>query len=484
MWSRSHSGALPAIHALAPDAKIYCSAPHGAKGLTAHYGDLGYVPVKTGDNLCIGRRTLQFTQTVMVHWPDNMVTYCPEDRILFSNDAFGQHFASSKRFDDEVGLPEVLAQAKKYYANIVMPYSRHVVRALDALGGLDIDMIAPSHGVIWRSHVAEILETYARWSSLEPEDYAIVVYDSMWHTTETMAREIVEAFVECGVPARLFDLKANHISDIMHRDAVRKYVAVARHAQHGMMPTVAALPVLPEGPVAQGRLGGARRHPVRLVRLGNQRARRGCRAARGLRVRDAARHAVPPVGRGRGAPRTAAGRHRARGGEIAAPMDGASPEKILLIANPASRHGEGIVDAARVEALLRERADAELTVLMTQRRGHAEELAAAAGGFDLVVVVGGDGAAHEVANGLMRIPREGRPAMGVVPAGSGNDYALSLGMSRSLEEAARQLVSAPRRWADLGVCNGRHFIETLSFGLDAAIALDTIERRKRTAPRA
>ena len=161
-------------------------------------------------------------------------------------------------------------------------------------------------------------------------------------------------------------------------------------------------------------------------------------------------------------------------------MDGASPEKILLIANPASRHGEGIVDAARVEALLHERADAELTVLMTQRRGHAEELAAAAGGFDLVVVVGGDGAAHEVANGLMRIPREGRPAMGVVPAGSGNDYALSLGMSCSLEEAARQLVSAPRRWADLGVCNGRHFIETLSFGLDAAIALDTIERRKRT----
>lgn len=161
-------------------------------------------------------------------------------------------------------------------------------------------------------------------------------------------------------------------------------------------------------------------------------------------------------------------------------MDGASPEKILLIANPASCHGEGIVDAARVEALLHERADAELTVLMTQRRGHAEELAAAAGGFDLVVVVGGDGAAHEVANGLMRIPREGRPAMGVVPAGSGNDYALSLGMSRSLEEAARQLVSAPRRWADLGVCNGRHFIETLSFGLDAAIALDTIERRKRT----
>ena len=238
---QDHSGALPILHELAPEAKIYCSAPHGLKGLTAHYGDLGYVPVKTGDSLCIGKRTLHFTQTVMVHWPDNMVTYCPEDRILFSNDAFGQHFASSKRFDDEVGLPEVLAQAKKYYANIVMPYSRHVVKALGVLGGLDIDMIAPSHGVIWRSHVSEILKTYAQWSSLEPEKYAIVVYDSMWHTTETMAREIVEAFVECGVPARLFDLKANHISDIMTEMLSAKYVAVGSPTlNNGMMPTVAA----------------------------------------------------------------------------------------------------------------------------------------------------------------------------------------------------------------------------------------------------
>ncbi|MEI3230495.1 MAG: FprA family A-type flavoprotein [Gordonibacter pamelaeae] len=150
---QDHSGALPALCALAPNARIYASAPHGVSGLAAHYGDRGYVPVKTGDTLAIGKRTLTFTQTVMVHWPDNMVAYSDADRILFSNDAFGQHYASSKRFDDEVGLPEVLAQAKKYYANIVMPYSRHVQRALGALGGLDIDMIAPSHGVVWRSHV-------------------------------------------------------------------------------------------------------------------------------------------------------------------------------------------------------------------------------------------------------------------------------------------------------------------------------------------
>ena len=238
---QDHSGALPALCALAPNARIYASAPHGVSGLAAHYGDRGYVPVKTGDTLAIGKRTLTFTQTVMVHWPDNMVAYSDADRILFSNDAFGQHFASSKRFDDEVGLPEVLAQAKKYYANIVMPYSRHVQRALGALGGLDIDMIAPSHGVVWRSHVPEILDTYACWSSLAPEDYAVVVYDSMWHTTEAMAREILEAFIECGVPARLFDLKANHISDIMTEVLSAKYVAVGSPTlNNGMMPTVAA----------------------------------------------------------------------------------------------------------------------------------------------------------------------------------------------------------------------------------------------------
>ena len=199
------------------------------------------VTVKEGDTLSLGHHELHFVMAPMVHWPDSMVTYDEYDQILFSNDAFGQHYASSKHFDDEVGLPEVLAQAKKYYANIVMPYSRHVQRALGALGGLDIDMIAPSHGVVWRSHVPEILETYARWSSLAPEEYAIVVYDSMWHTTEAMAHEILEAFIECGVSARLFDLKANHISDIMTEVLSARYVAVGSPTlNNGMMPTVAA----------------------------------------------------------------------------------------------------------------------------------------------------------------------------------------------------------------------------------------------------
>lgn len=253
---QDHSGAVPAISYLAPRAKIYASGPHGVNGLTAHYGDRGYVPVKTGDTLRIGKRTLSFTQTMMVHWPDNMATYSEYDRILFSNDAFGQHFASSKHFDDEVGLPEVLVQAQKYYANIVMPYGKNVEAALKALSGLSFDMIAPAHGIIWRSHVPEILEMYKKWSSGIPEEYALVVYDSMWHTTEAMATEITEAFIEMGIPARLLDLKVNHISDIMAEVLNARYIAVGSPTLNKtMMPTVASFLCYMRGLAPAGRVG-------------------------------------------------------------------------------------------------------------------------------------------------------------------------------------------------------------------------------------
>ena len=254
---QDHSGAIPAIMTAAPNAKIVTSDPHGLKGLKAHYGEAyEYIPVKTGDTLNIGKRTLTFAATMMVHWPDNMVTYSAFDKILFSNDAFGQHYASSKRFDDEVGLPEVLDQAKKYYANIVMPYSRHVVKALGALGGLDFDMIAPSHGIIWRSHVADILDIYQKWSSLVPDEYAIVVYDSMWHTTEAMAQQILEAFIEAGIPARLFDLKVDHISDIMTEVLSARYIAVGSPTlNNGMMPTVASFLWYLKGLSPKDRIG-------------------------------------------------------------------------------------------------------------------------------------------------------------------------------------------------------------------------------------
>lgn len=238
---QDHSGAVPAISYLAPRAKIYASGPHGVNGLTAHYGDRGYVPVKTGDTLRIGKRTLSFTQTMMVHWPDNMATYSEYDRILFSNDAFGQHFATTKRFDDENDMCEVMKQAKKYYANIVWPYGMQAGRALAAVKGLELKMIAPSHGCIWRSHIDEIIAKYEEWTTYQTQEKAVVVFDSMWHSTESMAREICDAFIAEGISAQLIDVKSTHISDIMLYMCDAKYVAVGSPTLNSnMLPTVAS----------------------------------------------------------------------------------------------------------------------------------------------------------------------------------------------------------------------------------------------------
>ncbi len=235
-----HSGSLPVIHKIAPNAEIYASAGAGVNELRAHFG-IEATPVKTGDTLCIGERTLSFVTTPMVHWPDNMVTYSDVDKILFSNDAFGQHFATTKRFDDENDMCEVMKQAKKYYANIVWPYGMQAGRALAAAKGLELKMIAPSHGCIWRSHIDEIIAKYEEWTTYQTQEKAVVVFDSMWHSTESMAREICDAFIAEGISAQLIDVKSTHISDIMLYMCDAKYVAVGSPTLNSnMLPTVAS----------------------------------------------------------------------------------------------------------------------------------------------------------------------------------------------------------------------------------------------------
>ena len=235
-----HSGSLPVIHKIAPNAEIYASAGAGVNELRAHFG-IEATPVKTGDTLCIGERTLSFVTTPMVHWPDNMVTYSDVDKILFSNDAFGQHFATTKRFDDENDMCEVMKQAKKYYANIVWPYGMQTGRALAAVKGLELKMIAPSHGCIWRSHIDEIIAKYEEWTTYQTQEKAVVVFDSMWHSTESMAREICDAFIAEGISAQLIDVKSTHISDIMLYMCDAKYVAVGSPTLNSnMLPTVAS----------------------------------------------------------------------------------------------------------------------------------------------------------------------------------------------------------------------------------------------------
>ncbi len=237
-----HSGSLPEIMKLAPNATIYASNPQGINGLKAHYGDeYNYVGVKTGDTLNIGKRTLSFIQTPMVHWPDNMATYSDFDKILFSNDAFGQHIATSKRFDSDNPYKLVMYQAKKYYANIVQPYAMQARKALEAAKTLDLKMIAPSHGVIWKDHIQDIFDEYDKWTNREVVEKCVVIYDSMWHSTETMARAIVSGVTAAGVEVHLYDLKENPHSDIMTQLMNSKYVFIGSPTYNShMMPNVAS----------------------------------------------------------------------------------------------------------------------------------------------------------------------------------------------------------------------------------------------------
>ena len=249
-----HSGSLPIMTKCCPNAKIVTSAPNGLKGLTGRYGELPYQAVKTGETLSLGSRTLSFVATPMLHWPDSMVTYCPEEKILFSNDAFGQHLASNLRFDDENDLHIIMEEAKKYYANILMLYGKQAQTALSALGGLPIETILTGHGISWRAHIPEILDAYKKWSAGELEEKAVVVFDSMWGSTERLARAITDAFTAKGIPVAYFDLRADHISDVITEVLTAKYLAVGSPTiNNQMMPPVAAFLCYLKGFVPKGR---------------------------------------------------------------------------------------------------------------------------------------------------------------------------------------------------------------------------------------
>ncbi len=251
-----HSGSLPKIWSLVPGAPVYTSAPKGKDGLTAHYGEMNLVPVKTGDTLNIGSRTLHFVQTPMVHWPDNMLTYSAEDKILFSNDAFGQHIASCERFDTEYPYDTMMFEAKKYYANIVMPYGNQVKKALDHASKLDIEMIAPSHGLIWKEHIGEIISAYTKWSANDTDDRAVVIYDTMWGSTQKIAETLQHTFESLGVPSSLYCLQDTHISDIMTEMQESRYICVGSPTLNSnMLPTVGAFLTYLKGFSPKKRLG-------------------------------------------------------------------------------------------------------------------------------------------------------------------------------------------------------------------------------------
>jgi flavorubredoxin len=236
-----HSGAIPAVMEKAPNATIIAS-PNGVRGLKEHYGDAyKYQAVKNGESISLGERSFDFVLTPMIHWPDNMVAYMPQEKLLFSNDAFGQHLASSERIDDEYPVDVIMEEARKYYANIVLPFGAQVQKALEAVGSLDIEMIAPSHGIIWKKYIKEIITEYVKWASNVTEKKAVICYDTMWDSTKKQAFAIQSVLEDKGYSTHVYNVSLTHISDIMTDLITAEYVCVGSPTlNNNMLPTVAA----------------------------------------------------------------------------------------------------------------------------------------------------------------------------------------------------------------------------------------------------
>ena len=195
-----HSSALPLVVDLIKPEKIFASVM-GVRALEEHYHLVReLVAVKDGETLNTGNLTIRFLETRMLHWPDSMVSYLPQERLLFSQDGFGMHLASSERFADEIPLDTLKLEAAKYYANILLPYSSLVLKLLERIKemGIAVDIIAPDHGPIWRKEPMTIVSWYKNWAEQKPCAKALVIYDTMWQSTDLMARAIAEGIVSEG----------------------------------------------------------------------------------------------------------------------------------------------------------------------------------------------------------------------------------------------------------------------------------------------
>ena len=214
-----HSGALVELMREIPDTPIYCTK-NAVKSLKGQFHqDWNFVEVKTGDKLSLGKRDLIFIEARMLHWPDSMFTYMTGDNILFSNDAFGQHYASEFMYNDEVDQAELYQESIKYYANILTPFSRFVVSKVDEFVKLNLplDMICTSHGVIWRDNPMQIVEQYVKWAQDYQENQITIIYDTMWNGTKHMADGIASGIrqVDPDVTVKLMHTGITDKNDVL-----------------------------------------------------------------------------------------------------------------------------------------------------------------------------------------------------------------------------------------------------------------------------
>jgi flavorubredoxin len=261
-----HSGAIPGLVEKLKPARIFCSK-RAKDALALYYGaervagwDLQIVA--TGDELPLGSKTLQFIEAPMLHWPDSMFTYVKEAKTLLSNDAFGQHLATSKRFADEVDIAIVMEEASKYYANILMPFGSQIQKMLAKIGelGLEIETIGPSHGVIWRrpEDVARIVEAYQGWSAHKAPERVTLVYDTMWHSTEHMTMAIADGVAQEGVECQVLKLSVSPRSEAAHQILEsRAFLVGTPTLNNNMFPTVGGFLTYIKGLRPKNRIAGA-----------------------------------------------------------------------------------------------------------------------------------------------------------------------------------------------------------------------------------
>jgi flavorubredoxin len=255
-----HSGGLARVmHRIGEDKPIYCSKM-GLKNLPRHFSSkYNYQSVQEGEELSLGKRTLTFLETRMVHWPDSMFTYAKEDKILFASDGFGQHYASTERFDDEIG-DEIMIHAKKYFANILLLYTDLIVKVFEKVQNLSLDLkiICPDHGIIWRKDPMKIVNAYVEWCQQKPKRKALVVYDTMWHSTEMMAEAIVDGLNQEGVKVMPMHLRRWHRSDIITEALDAGAIIIGSPTlNNGLFPTIADFLTYLKGLKPKNKIGAA-----------------------------------------------------------------------------------------------------------------------------------------------------------------------------------------------------------------------------------
>lgn len=236
-----HSGSLPLIMRHASNARLVVSK-RGAESIPGHYHEpWALLPVQTGDKVSLGASDLVFVEAPMLHWPDSMFTYLTGRNILFPNDAFGQHYATAFRFNDQVDRDALYAEAQKYYANILTPFSPLVTKKIEEVLALNLPvaMIAPSHGVIWRDDPLQIVKQYQTWAQQVPEPTAVILYDTMWEATRRMAEAVGEGLLEKKVAFKIFNMATADRNDVLAEVFRAKAVLLGSPTlNNGLLPTL------------------------------------------------------------------------------------------------------------------------------------------------------------------------------------------------------------------------------------------------------